>query len=265
MKQHSTIPNAFIDSFLSIYNPETLQTDFVVDLDKASKWIGVRKKVILQTLYKSYKEDIDYIIRKRQVARVGKYGGNNYKYVLLTPDCFKRICMRSRSVRAEEVRTYFIELESLLVRYRTVLLRGMDEEIQRMETRLKPKDPRDNAGYIYVIRASEKKDSVYKIGRTKDLNKRLSTYATGRMDGVDVVFKFRTDSYKSTENCLKAMLQGERAQKYKEVYKADLDMIKELIKRCDDVSRYKRLYAKKERSDMTGGYYIVLQKDSDIE
>jgi hypothetical protein len=69
---------------------------------------------------------------------------------MLTPDCFKRICMRSRSSRAEDVRTYFIELESLLVRCRSTLLKGMD--------------------------------------------------------GVELVFKFRTDKHATTEACWKLML-----------------------------------------------------------
>lgn len=131
---------------------------------------------------------------------------------MLTPDCFKRLCMRSRAKRAEKVRTYFIELESLLVRYRTTLLKGMNQEIKELEQSVKPNDPQDSAGYIYVIKTNPERDSVYKIGRTADLNKRL---ATGTIDGVELVYKFRTDNHKATEACVKAML---KENQYKEVY-----------------------------------------------
>lgn len=265
LKQHSTIPDAFIDSFLSMYNPNTIQTDFVVDAAKAAQWLKVPKFRIMDTLRQSYKLDIDYTVMKKPMKK-GKHGSNNYKQVMLTPDCFKRLCMRSRSKRAEEVRTYFIQLESLLVRYRTTLIKGMDVEMKEMERSLKPRDPADRAGYIYVIKVRSDRDSVYKIGRTQDLTKRLATYSTGTLDGVEVVFKFRTDSHKKTEACVKAILKDKQLRKYKEVYQADLDMIKGIIQKCDETAQYTRLYTNTRGANkMDGGYYIVLQKDGDDE
>lgn len=259
LKVHSVIPNTFIDSFLSMYNPETLQTDLIINIDKVCKWLNITKFNILRTLRSSYREDIDYTIVK-SANKKGKYGGNNYKLVMISPDCFKRLCMRSTSKKAEEVRTYFIELESLLVRYRTTLMKGMDNEIQLMERALKPKNPEDSAGYIYVLKASPERDSVFKIGRTKDLNKRLSTYSTGTLHGVELVFKFRTDNYRATEECVKAMVRPDRYKKYNEIYKAEIDMIKELIKKCDETAQYRKLYTAKKAPIMKGGYYFVLEK-----
>lgn len=262
LKQHSFIPNSFIDSFLSMYNPETTQSDFAIDLDKAAMWLNVTKFKLIYTLKSSYKDGIDYTIER--VRKKGcKYGGNNYKLVKITPDCFKRLCMRSPAKRAEEVRTYFIELESLLVRYRTTLIKGINEEIVQMERVLKPKDMKDSSGYVYVIKASPERDSVYKIGRTKDLNQRLITYATGTIDGVELVFKFKTESHKRTEACVKALLKENQYRKYKEVYQADLDMIKHVIKKCDEMSNYTRLYSSKKPLEMKGGYYIVLDAIED--
>jgi phage anti-repressor protein len=264
LKQHSTIPNAFIDTFLSMYNPNTIQTDLVVDADRASKWLNVPKFRIMNTLKESYRIDLDYSIKK-EPSKKASTGSNNYKRVLLTPDCFKRLCMRSRSKRAEEVRTYFIQLESLLVRYRTTLLKGMNAEIKELERSLKPKNHADSAGYIYVIKVRSDKDSVYKIGRTANLTKRLATYSTGTVDGVEVVFKFRTDSHKKTEACVKAMLKDRQMRKYKEVYEADLDMIKGIIEKCDETAQYTRVYTNtRGAKKMDGGYYMVLQKDEPL-
>ena len=262
LKTHSTISTAFVDSFLSIYNPDTIQTDFVIKLDIVAIWLKCKKQLLVRTLKDSYRENIDYTVVKVKKADERKYGNNN-KLWLLTPDCFKRLCMRSRSKRAEEVRTYFISLESLLVRYKSVLLKGMDEEIKQLESSIRPKDITDSAGYIYVIKASLEKDSVFKIGRTKDLNKRLATYSTGTIDGVDTIYKFRTDSHKKTEACLKLMLKEYQLRKYKEVYQANIDMIKTIIQKCDDTVTFTRLYSN-VRPDkvLSGGYYIVLDKDS---
>lgn len=242
-----------------MYNPETLQTDLVINIDNVSKWLNTSKSAILRTLRSSYREDIDYTIQK-STNKKGKYGGNNYRLVMISPDCFKRLCMRSSTKRAEEVRTYFIELESLLVRYRTTLLKGMDDEIKLMEKSLKPKNPEDSAGYVYVLQISPERDSVFKIGRTKDLNKRLSTYATGTLHGVELVYKFRTDNYIATEECVKAMVKPDRYKKYNEIYKAELSMIKQLIQKCDETAQYKKLYTAKKAPVMKGGYYFVLEK-----
>lgn len=261
LKTHSTISNEFIDSFLTIYNPDTIQTDFVVNLDVAASWLGVKKYQLIVTLKQSYKLGIDYVAEK-STNRKGKYGGNNFKKISLTPDCFKRLCMRSKSKRSEEVRTYFIELESLLVRYKTYIINGMNKEMMTMEKAAKPKDPKDSAGFVYIIRASSEKDSVYKIGRTGDLNQRLSTYGTGTSDGVELLFKFRTDNHKAVERCCKAWLKQYQYRKYKEVYQANLDMIKYIIKGCDGLGQgmLKKEFVSSKAAKMTGGYYIVLSK-----
>lgn len=260
LKKHSVIPNAFIDNFLSMYNPDTVQTDFVIDADNVSQWLNIPKFIIIKTLKESYKDKIDYIITKSIKPNL-RYGGNNYKKVMLTPDCFKRLCMRSRTKRAEEVRTYFIQLESLLVKYKSFIIDGMQQEEKRLQQALKPKDPNDKAGYIYVIRASNTHDSVYKIGRTQNLQARLKTYNSGTLDGVEVVFKFRTDSYKKTEACLKVMLKEHQLRKYKEVYQVNIDIIKTIIGKCDDTAQYIRVWTNSKASTMTGGYYAVLDKD----
>jgi predicted GIY-YIG superfamily endonuclease len=141
-------------------------------------------------------------------------------------------------------------------------MKGMNAEIKEMERSLKPKDPGDSAGYIYVIKASPEKDSVYKIGRTKDLTKRLATYSTGHVDGIDILYKFRTDSHKKTEACIKLALKERQMRKFKEVYQVDIDMIKTVILRCDEAMNYTRVYSNaKADKMMKGGYYVVLEKD----
>jgi hypothetical protein len=77
------------------------------------------------------------------------------------------------------------------------------------------------------------------------------------------VFKFRTENHATTEACLKLMLKERQLRKYKEVYEADLDMIKELIVKCDAVSKYKQLYVSPRSPTAGGGYYFVTQHLND--
>jgi phage anti-repressor protein len=262
LKKYSTISNDFIDEFMSIHNPNTSQTDFTINIDIVSKWLEISKRHLLETLKYSYKKTIDYIIEKDNRPKTTKYGANNKKIYLLTPDAFKRICMRSKSPKSEDVRTYYIQLESLVLKYSQQMVDGMQLEIDRLEKALKPKTKADKVGYIYVIKASEHKDSVYKIGRTKDLTSRISTYQTGHLEEVEVVMQYRTDSVQKVEQCIKLMLKKHQLRKYKEIYQVNIDIIKKIISGCDNLSSItKEVFTLRKPTTMTGGYYVYLQAE----
>ena len=65
----------------------------------------------------------------------------------------------------------------------------------------------NNKGYIYVIKASEEKDSVYKIGRTIDLKTRLRNHNAAHANDLEVMYRYRTDDVVAVEGCLKSMLK----------------------------------------------------------
>jgi hypothetical protein len=65
--------------------------DFVINLDMISKWLKNRK----DTLVHSYTKNIDYKISKGK-STCGRPSEIN----LLTPNCFKRLCMMSRTKKS---------------------------------------------------------------------------------------------------------------------------------------------------------------------
>jgi len=90
-----------------------------MNLDDIAYWLDTQKGLLMQTLQNSYTKNIDYIVmeifnntneNKRDYnnkillvvsnKQDYKWGGHNHKTVLLTSDCFKMICMRSRTVKA---------------------------------------------------------------------------------------------------------------------------------------------------------------------
>jgi hypothetical protein len=104
-------------------------------------------------------------------------------------------------------RPYFIDLESLVVRYNQQLIAAIDTDDAQLRKNMHPRDPEESAGYIYVVRASEKKDRVFKIGRSKELNRWLNEYQTGRADLLEVVYKLRTENLKGVEGCVHAWMK----------------------------------------------------------
>jgi phage anti-repressor protein len=263
LTMHTTIPGKFIDEYLNMNIYDASQTDHVVDLDIACRWLNVRKGELSSTIRHSYKINVDYIISKAPNPNRTKYG-NNYKRVLLTPDCFKTLCMLSRSKNAAEVRKYFIQLEALIFKYHKQFMNGITQDVVKLEAALKPKRKEDHAGYVYVLSASHVNTSVFKIGRTKDFFKRLSTYQTGKLEDVKVVYRFRTDKLKSMEGCVKHALKERQYRKYKELYEADLEMIREVIETCGKMEGIKSKYTNmvKKQAVQQGGYYLALIKDS---
>ncbi len=265
VKLTSTVPSKFVDELFEFYDEKTNQTDPVIRLDIVAHWLSANKRKLVETLKQTYKLNFDYIISKPTNIKKKVFRANNNKLYLITPDCFKRLAMLSRSKNADMVRTYFIEIENMFLKYKDQTLEGMQMEIDRLERNQKPKTGlygkvlEPNAGYLYVIRASEEKNSLVKIGRTKDLVSRLRNYDSGRANDVEVLYTYRVPDIVGAEGCIKSLLKKFQYRKYKEVYQADIDMVKELIKGCGDLSA--KLHYKKQKMEMTGGYYIVIDKN----
>lgn len=255
VKLTSAVPSHFIDELLEFYDENIQQTDPVISLDTVARWLSSNKRTLVTTLKHSYRENFDYTIQKYTPTNKKVPRANNNKLYLLTPDCFKRLAMMSRSKNAEMIRTYFIEIENLFFKYRGEMLSGMQSELERLERNQNPK-----AGYMYIVRASEHKDGLVKIGRSKDLLSRLRAYNSGRADDIEVLYMYKVEDLESAEGCVKSLLRQFKYRKYKEVYQADINMVKELLKTCGDISA--KLHYKKQKMEMTGGFYIVIHEDT---
>ena len=56
------------------------------------------------------------------------------------------------------------------------------------------------------------------------------------IDNVDIVHIYETNYINEVEKCLKNILMTKQYRKRKEFYQIDLDVLKELIKKCDNMS-----------------------------
>jgi phage anti-repressor protein len=258
IKRLTTVPEQFVDELFEFYDSSTIQTDFVIVLEAVAKWLKTLKKPLVLTLKRSYRLDVDYIVQKGSSSTKKDQRHNNYKTYLLTPDCFKRLALMSKSKNAEMIRTYFIEIESLFIKYRDQTLEGMQADIARLERNQKPKGNFEpHTGYLYIIRTLDEKEGLYKIGRSsKNIIARLRNYNTGKADDIEVLYTYKANDVVGAEGCLKAYLKKYQYRKYKEVYQTDLKMIKEFMVSCAEVGA--KLVQKSTKSSMKGGYFIVV-------
>jgi phage anti-repressor protein len=263
VKKYTAVPEQFVDELFDMYDVTTSQTDFVIRMSSVVKWLDSTKKVISRTLRESYTEDVDYKrIRPKDTYYKTSAKVNNYVEYMLTPDCFKRMCMMSKSKNADMVRTYFLAVEKAFFQYRQETEDGMRRTIERLERNQKGYDRSDAQGIVYVKRASHHDPKKLKIGYTKNINNRMKTYNTGEADDVEILYQYKTDYIKGVEKCVKGWLDEKRYRKYKEVYSVEADVVKRFIEGCGELGL--KLMHKKRKSTLKGGYFFVFEKNQDI-
>ena len=263
LKKFSSINNKFIDDFFSLYDENTEEDDFVINIDAVSKWLSILRGNIKKTLIESYRKNIDYKITIEKSTNAGRPKESIY----LTPDCFKRICMLTKSSKGEEVRSYYIQLEKHIDKYKDNIINDLRNRVKVLERNMKPNEIPKNEGVIYVLKTPEyvSLKDLYKIGSTEDFKSRLTTHHTSHADNVEVKHVYKTSDIKGVERCLKAVLKEKQYRKRKEFYQVDLQVIKDVISKCGDALS---LVKKTRISKSVGGgndeaekYYIYMHKE----
>ena len=85
---------------------------------------------------------------------------------------------------------------------------------------------------LYVITKIINKKKYYKIGYTKNLNKRLKVYNTGEPNKILFNYYVMVKN-KEIDNCIKSIMKNEEFIKNKEYYMTTLNKILKFISKCD--------------------------------
>jgi phage anti-repressor protein len=258
LKKYSSINNKFIDDFFSLYDVKTSNDDFVINLENVAKWLNCKKFTLNDTIKNTYQINIDYKISK---SINQKSTGRPRKEVMITPNCFKRLCMMSRTEKAEEVRSYFIALEDHINKYKGYIIEGLNKKVAKYETELKPQEIQNESGSIYVLKTTESIEGVYKLGKAKNFKQRLQTHQTSHPEKLDIAYVYETDMIDQVESCLKNLLKTKGYRKRKEFYEIDIDILKTLIKMCECMT----LSVRKKTKDIKNEeckYILMLFKNS---
>jgi hypothetical protein len=256
LKTHTKINNNFIDDFFSLYNSKD-KYNFSINIEAIAKWFDMRKDHIKKTLEESYTKNIDYKVIKGELT--GKKGKPN-ETILLTPKCFKIMAMQSKTKKAIQVREYYYELEQVIDQYKEYIIKGLEEKIKTLENNMKPKiNP--TKGVIYIIQTA---DGIghYKIGKTLNLKKRLNSYNGDKKDDIIPLYIYETNDINEVEHCIKTYVKKYKYRKYKEVYKVDINLLKELINDCGEFNDKTNLKIKWKGKKMEeGNLYVAIYKD----
>jgi phage anti-repressor protein len=233
IKEHTTLPQAFIDDFYFITSKSHLDTDIVINFEIVAKWLKTEKGHLKEILIKNFDEEYDYTTKK--ITKKDGAKTNNYIDIKISSLCFKGLCMMSQTAKAKQVRMYFLELEKIVKKYYSVIEEKLLKEIGLLKTNQK-KTKYKVGGVIYIIEAHNKADGekLYKLGKTGNLDKRIKIYNTGNANNVKILFKIYVNDKDSVESCVKKALEKYEYRHNKEVYEIDINMIKVIVKKCDE-------------------------------
>ncbi|PNH01992.1 hypothetical protein TSOC_012073 [Tetrabaena socialis] len=255
IKKYVAIDGNFVDDFFGQYDLHTNPNGFVVDLAIAAKWLRTTKGNLKKTLIKTYAHGIDYEITKPFSGR----GTGKQEHVLLTPDCFKALCMMSRTEKAKDVRNYYIAAEKSLIMYRNNVMQQLTTRVAQLENNQRGHASRPRRqGVIYVVRASSTLTDMYKIGRTVWAHHRLRSHNRALADDLETVYTYETDCVEDVEVCMKRMLRKLQYRRRKEVYQIDIASLKKVISGCNSACINAVYRARSGATKQDGGYYAVV-------
>jgi phage anti-repressor protein len=114
-------PKRTVKDFYAIIKEDYIEryNEFLIDSEILRKWLNINiKQLFNSTIKKTYKKNIDYIIKKEKHASGS--GGHNLEVITLTPEAAKKICLSTKSKMGGQVQQYFLDLEVALYKYKIV-------------------------------------------------------------------------------------------------------------------------------------------------
>jgi hypothetical protein len=237
LKQYTNIDEDFIDTFFAKFKIGE-ELEFQLKDENVAEYLGITLRSLRQRLTnqnskkKVYFEKVDYVKIKADDSNAGVTYMLNYQ-------CFERLAMSGDSEQSETVRNYFVKLREFLTDNQHLIYQAMTNK-----DHLK-KYVGFECIYFFVAGTDTKNNDLFKVGSTKDIISRLRNYNVGRINEVDLKFLSIVKNRKMIEKCIKLKLKTKQVYKNREIYKVDVNKIKETIVDC-----YCKYVTKKENDTL---------------
>jgi phage anti-repressor protein len=249
--KRSNISKEFLRDFFNLGGDTYGDTYKNINFDDVVKWLDVQKNHLKRLLINNFDIMDDYTEDKILVKN-NKRGANYVSKIMLTPDCFKELCMISQTKKAKAVRKYYIIAEGLLRDNFEQLINDLNTELGLVKINIK-KPIKIVGGHIYILKAmnTTQKD-MYKLGNSDDMKKRLRVYNTGNANNIEPLFIMKVDDIKMVEGCIKNVAREYQYKKNKEVYNIDFKFLQKLCIKCKNfIKQLEKEYASNKKSTET--------------
>jgi hypothetical protein len=250
LKKHTDINPDFIDMFLKKFKIGG-EYEFEINENDVVKYLKITKLTLRKRLNnhyakkKIYYENVDY-------AKIKMEGEGNGLIYMLNYDCFERIAMSSEGIIGESVRFYFSKLRKFITENQKNIFQAMENKADDLKIY-------DGLGTIYFF-AVDKRN--FKIGKTKNIVKRLREYNVGRIKEIELKYLALVKNETIIEKCMKNKLLPYQKIKNREIYEIDPKKIKKIIDNCycDNITKANNLDLYKEISNLLGMYAYIKDK-----
>ena len=161
-------------------------------------------------------ENVDYV-----KVRAGKTSGTLY---MVNYQCFERIAMSGDTPQSDVVRSYFVKLREFIMDNQELIFQAMENNTDLSMFR----------GYdsIYFFAVDERKNNLFKVGRTRDIVQRLRNYNIGRIREVDLKYFALVKNPLLIEKCIGLKLSRHRVVQNREIFSVDPKKLKKIIDDC---------------------------------
>jgi prophage antirepressor-like protein len=239
--------NSVIDIYNKILYFKDEEINFILDTDNIIwfKFSNIayileykdRNDVLKKHVDKKYRKHIKNIKTNQEIIK------QKPDTVYITESGLYKLLIKSRMKKAEQFQTWLIEQALPKLRqygkyevdiktqtkikklnHKILLLTKTNNKLKQNMT--KNKFPKGM--HFYVL----KDDNMYKIGYTKDLNKRLMVYNTGNANKAIYAYYKKTYCAIEIEKCMKALLNEYIYKSNKEFYNCSLNKILLFVRKC---------------------------------
>jgi hypothetical protein len=192
--------------------------------------------VSITTLSDASLPRLDACVREHFTANKDYFsnGGDLWVY----KECLKSLAILTKSQRLRK------SLESVENGLQDFLKQSLtSERLKREKLEAKVNNKYEPGERVYILKNDmyEETDSVFKIGRTSNMNKRLQTYNTSNLHGILVLYERPCINSKVVEAVVHHILDEYRVDQNREYFKAPLSVLKKVlddtVAHCDGMRR----------------------------
>jgi hypothetical protein len=177
----------FVANFYIYLNYDT-RKDYVIELDNIWKWLGFsRIDHCKNVIVNNFKINEDYMAEKAASASAEagpderNLGGSglNKERIKMTVNCFKKLCLKSKTKKADEIHEYYIKMEEILnevLKKQTEELVNQLQILQKENISIKEKTMIDAYNEKPVLYLAIAEENISKFGFSNGIKTRINTH-----------------------------------------------------------------------------------------
>jgi len=234
LKEYTNIDRDFINTFFKKFKIGH-ELDFNIKDYDVARYLEISLRTLRKRLNNTFSKTINFIENVDYIKiKTGATSGLTY---MINYQCFERLVMGGDTEKSETVRMYFVKIREFITENQKIIYQSLTNYDELKEY--------SNFETIYFFAVDERKQDIFKIGRTTDIVHRLRNYNVGRIKEIELKYLALVKNSILIEKCMKFKLEKNQVLKNKEIYKIEPNKLKKIIDEC-----YCKYVSKKQHNNL---------------